>query len=98
MTFRFLDDSQDKLLTKLTSFPSSDANGNEDEMFKMSLACSTPGFTLKPQDYPHLKNTGVQIDHITDDKFKLLLENNREGGPSTSMGNRHVQRGERKIV
>ena len=55
---------------------------------------STPSFTWKAG----LKMTGVTIDYITDDKLRLLLENNMRGGPSACMGNRHVKRGERKIV
>ena len=42
--------------------------------------------------------TGVTLDYITDDKLRLLLENNMRGGPSACMGNRYVKRGERKIV
>ena len=54
----------------------------------------TPSFTLKAG----LKMTGVKLDCITDDKLRLLLENNMRGGPSSCMGNRYVKRGERKIV
>ena len=42
--------------------------------------------------------TGVTLDYITDDKLRLLLENNMRGGPSSCMGNRYVKRGETKIV
>ena len=42
--------------------------------------------------------TGVKLDYITDDKLRLLLENNMRGGPSACMGCRYVKRGERKIV
>ena len=42
--------------------------------------------------------TGVKLDYETDDKLRLLLENNMRGGPSFCMGNRYVKRGERKIV
>ena len=42
--------------------------------------------------------TGVTLDYITDDKFRLLLENKMRGGPSACMGNRYEKRGERKIV
>ena len=55
---------------------------------------STPSFTWKAG----LKMTGVKLDYITDDKLRLLLENNMRGGPSSCMGNRYVKRGERKIV
>ena len=55
---------------------------------------STPSFTWKAG----LKMTGVKLDFITDDKLRLLLENNMRGGPSACMGNRYVKRGERKIV
>ena len=55
---------------------------------------STPSFTWKAG----LKLTGVTLDYITDDKLRLLLENNMKGGPSSCMGNRYVKRGERKIV
>ena len=55
---------------------------------------STPSFTWKAG----LKMTGVQLDYITDDKLRLLLENNMRGGPSACMGSRYVKRGERKIV
>ena len=55
---------------------------------------STPSFTWKAG----LKMTGVKLDYITDDKLRLLLENNMRGGPSSCMGSRYVKRGERKIV
>ena len=55
---------------------------------------STPSFTWKAG----LKMTGVKLDYKTDDKLRLLLENNMRGGPSACMGNRYVKRGERKIV
>ena len=55
---------------------------------------STPSFTWKVG----LKMTGVTLDYITDDKLRLLLENNMRRGPSACMGNRYVKRGERKIV
>ena len=42
--------------------------------------------------------TRVKLDYITDDKLRLLLENNMRGGPSSCMGNRYVKRGERKIL
>ena len=45
-----------------------------------------------------LKMTGVKLDYITDDKLRFLLENDKRGGPSSGMGKRYVQRGERKIV
>ena len=182
-SYRFLDASLDKLSTTLKSFPSLDANGMEDDLFKRKLAypyekgktielyykplkigredyfstlkqshpdfeeiirtqainvknkitnlkeltmlylkndvllltdifqnyidtCkkayginplysySTPSFTWKAA----LKMTGVKIDYITDDKLRLLLENNMRGGPSACMGNRYVKRGERKIL
>ena len=44
-----------------------------------------------------LNMTGVKLDYITDDKLRILLENNLRG-PSSCMGNRYVKRGERKIV
>ena len=37
-SYRFLDDSLDKLSTTLKSFPSLDANGMEDDLFKRKLA------------------------------------------------------------
>ena len=55
---------------------------------------STPSFTWKAGS----KMTGVKLDYITDDKLRLLLENNMRGGPSSCMGNRYVKRVERKIV
>ena len=55
---------------------------------------STPSFTWKAG----LKKTGVKLDYITDDKLRLLIENNMRGGPSSCVGNRHVKLGERKIV
>ena len=55
---------------------------------------STPSFTWKAG----LKNTGVTLDYITDDKLRLILENNMRGGPSSCMGDRYVKRGDRKIV
>ena len=42
--------------------------------------------------------TGVKLDYITDDKLRLLLENNMRGGPSSCMGNRYVKKGDRKIL
>ena len=54
----------------------------------------TPSFTWKAG----LKITGVKLDYITDDRLRLLLENNMRGGPCSCMGNRYVKRGERKIV
>ena len=182
-SYRFLDKSLDKLSTTLKSFPSLDANGMEDDLFKRKLAYpyekrktiesfykplklgredyfstlkqsypdfeekirtqaiivknkitnlkeltmlylkndvllltdifqnyidtfkkaygnnplysySTPSFTWKAG----LKMTGITLDYITDDKLRLLLENNMRGGPSACMGSRYVKRGERKIV
>ena len=55
---------------------------------------SAPSFTWEAG----LKMTVVNLDYITDDKLRLLLENNMRGGPSSCMGNRLVKRGERKIV
>ena len=55
---------------------------------------STPSFTWKAG----LKMTGVKLDYITDDKLRLLPENNMRGGPRACMGSRYVKRGERKIV
>ncbi len=55
---------------------------------------STPSFTWKAG----LKMTGVKLEYITDDKLRLLLENNMRGGPSACMGRRYVIRGGRKIV
>ena len=182
-SYRLLDASLDKLSTTLKSFPSLDANGMEDDLFKRKIAypyekgktiesfykpmklgredyCYTlkqfyPGFeeiirtqaiiiknkitNLKELTMLYLKNdvllltdnfqnyidtykkayginplysystpsftwkaglkmTGVTLDYITDDKLRLLLENNMRGGPSACMGNRYVKRGERKIV
>ena len=182
-SYRFLVASLDKLSLTLTSFPSLDANGMEDDLFKQKLAYPfEKGKTIesyyKPlklgredyfstlkQSYPdfeeiirtqaiivknkitnlkeltmlYLKNdvllltdifqnyidtckkayginplysystssftwkaglkmTGVKFDYITDDKLRLLLENNMRGGPSACMGNRYVTRGERKIL
>ena len=84
-SYRFLDTGSDKLSLTLTSFPSLDENGMEDDLFKRKLA------------YPY-EMTGVKLDYITDDKLRLLLENNMRGGPSACMGNCYVKRGERKIV
>ena len=55
---------------------------------------STPSFTWKAG----LKMTGVKLDYISDDNFRLLLENNMRGEPSACMGSRYVKRGERKIL
>ena len=55
---------------------------------------STPSFTWKAD----LRMNGVTLDYITDDKLRLLLENNMRGGPCACMGNHYVKRGERKIV
>ena len=182
-SYRFLDASLDKLSKTLSSFPSLDANGMEDDLFKRKLAypyenCNNIESYYKPlklgredyfsnlkQSYPDfeeiirtqaiivknkitnlkeltmlylkkdvllltdifqnyidtckkayginplysystpsftwkavLKMTGVKLDYITDDKLRLLLENNMRGGPSSCMGSRYVKRGERKIV
>ena len=40
-----------------------------------------------------LKTTGVKIEYITDDKLRILLENNMRGGPTSCMGERCVKRG-----
>ena len=182
-SYRFLDASLDKLSTTFKSFPSLDANGMEDDLFKRKFAHPyEKGKTIesfyKPlklgrkdyfstleQSYPdfeeiirtpaiimknkitnlkeltmlHLKNDvlffkdvfqiyidtckkacginplysystpsftwkaglkmiGVKLDYITDNKLRLLLENNMRGGPSACIGNRYVKRGERKLV
>ena len=55
---------------------------------------STPSFTWKAG----LKVTGTKLDHITDDRLRLILEKNMRGGPSSCIGNRYVKRGGRKIV
>ena len=57
-------------------------------------SCSTPSFTWKAD----LKMTGVTLDHTTDHKLRILLENNMRGGPSACMDKRYVKSGERKIV
>ena len=38
-----------------------------------------------------LKYTEEEIDYITDDKLRFLLDNNTGGGPSSVLGNRHVK-------
>ena len=43
-----------------------------------------------------LKMSGVKLDYITDDKLRLLLENNMRGGPSSCMGNRYKKEGKEK--
>ena len=43
-----------------------------------------------------LKHTGVELEDTTDDKIRLLLENNMRGGPASLMGNRHVKRSDWK--
>ena len=53
---------------------------------------STPSLTWKVG----LKMTGVTLDYISDDKLRILLKNNKRGGPSACMGNRYVKRGEKK--
>ena len=45
-----------------------------------------------------MKLTGVKLDYITDDKLRLLIENNMRGGPSSCMRNRYVKSGDRKIL
>ena len=45
-----------------------------------------------------MKLTAGKIDYITDDKLRLLPQNNMRGGPSSCMGNRYLKRGESKIV
>ena len=42
--------------------------------------------------------TKVEINYITDDKLRLLLEDIMPGGPSSLMGNRHVRRRESEIT
>ena len=42
--------------------------------------------------------TRVKLDYITDDKLRLLLENNMRRGPHFFMSNRFVKRGDKKIV
>ena len=42
--------------------------------------------------------TGVKLDYMTDDKLRLLFEDNKKGGPSSCMGNRRVKTGERKLI
>ena len=39
--------------------------------------------------------TGVNLEFITDDEHRFLLENNMREEPSYCMGNRYVKRGER---
>ena len=51
---------------------------------------STPSFTWKAG----LKLTGVKLDYITDNKLRLLLENNMRA----CMGGCYIKKGERKIV
>ena len=53
---------------------------------------SIPSFTWKAGP----KMTGLKLEYTSDDKLRLLLENNMRGGPSSCMGNRYVKRGERK--
>ena len=52
---------------------------------------STPSFTWEAG----LKINGVKLDYITDDKLRIILENNMRGGPNSCMGNRSVKRGEK---
>ena len=54
---------------------------------------STPSFTLKAG----WKMTGVKLEDITDDKLRLLRENNMRGRPGSCMGNRYVKNGEKKV-
>ena len=53
---------------------------------------STPSFRWKAG----LKYTGVQLHYVTNEKLRMLLANNKRGGPSSCMGHRHVKQG--KIV
>ena len=55
---------------------------------------STPSFTWKAG----FKMTGVKLDYIFDDRLRLLLENSLRLGPSSCLGNGHVERGEGEIV
>ena len=41
--------------------------------------------------------TGVKLDYLTDDKLRLLLENNMGGTPISCRGNRYAKRGEGTI-
>ena len=62
--------------------------------FNPFFSYSTPIFRYKSS----LKATGVHLDYITDDKLRILLENNMQGGPWFCMGNRRVERGEIKML
>ena len=56
---------------------------------------STPSFTYKAG----LKNPGVHLDFLTDDKLRLLLDYDMRGGHSyRKCNNRHVKWEGRKVV
>ena len=55
---------------------------------------STPSFKWEAG----FKITVVQLDYVTDDKLRILLENNMRGGPNSCMGSLYVKRGERKTL
>ena len=54
---------------------------------------STPYFTRQEG----VKSMGVKLEFITDDRFRLFLENNMRGGTSSCLSNRHLKR-ERKLL
>ena len=44
------------------------------------------------------KKTAVQLDYVTDDRLRILLENKKRGGPNSCMERLYVKRGERKTT
>ena len=66
-----------------------EANGNI-TLYSYSM----PIFTLKAS----LIYSREQLVFVTDNQLGILFENNVRGGPSSCMGNRHVKKGETKIV
>ena len=53
---------------------------------------STPIFTWKAGP----KKIGVELDNLTDDKPKFLLESNMRSGPASVLGYRYVKRSDTK--
>ena len=59
-----------------------------------TFSFSTPRLTWKAR----FKKIGVQVDCITDDKLNFFSSKHAGRTLSSFMDNRHVKRGERKLV
>ena len=58
------------------------------QLVYIHFVLSTSCFTWKVG----LKYTGVELDYITDDKLRLLPENDMRGGAFSGNGNRYARR------